>query len=167
MPRCEGHGSSGRTSRGQKSTHDLAVHLDGTVDTELPGLSRTAGKHGPKNGDIQSSLHGSKSHLHVRSGDARIDAAAVPIGPLVSPRPSAGGQFGAIILGHVFGVHVDDAQEPAAEHALPLALDDVLAVVGAQHTLGKPFLLEEGWGSFEADLGVFHLGDVEEIVFVP
>lgn len=70
------------------------------------------------------------------------------------------------MVGHVLGVHVDDGQQASAEHALPLALFDVLAVVGAGECFGCPFLLEECSGDKVRD-GSRDSSKVEEVVLVP
>lgn len=85
---------------------------------------------------------------------------------LVLAGTSARGLLGAVIVGHVDGIHVDDGQHAAVEHALPLALLDVLAMVGAGQCLCVPFLLEEGPGDVVGYCSL-NLGQVVEVVLVP
>lgn len=113
------------------------------MDAQLPRLTSAAGEHGAEDGDVEAPLHGGEGHLHVGGEDALADALVAPGGALVLPGTAAGGQLGPVVEGHVGGVHLGDAQQAAAEHALPLALDHVLAVVRPQHPLGPPLLLEE------------------------
>ena len=88
-------------------------------------------------------------------------------GRLVPARAAAIGVLGAVVEGHVFRGHVDNAKQAAAEHAFPLALDDVLAVVATEHALGPPLLLEEGLVVGLADSRVPHLEEVVQVVLVP
>lgn len=149
------------------TTYHFAIDLDCSMYTELSGLSRTAGKHGSEDGNVQPPLHGGKRHVHVGRRGLGLDGVGIPVWRLVLAGASAGGLLGAVELGHVPRVHVDDRQEAAAEHALPVTLPDVLAVVGTHQALGPPFLLEEGLLVAGADLGVPLPRDVEQVVFVP
>jgi hypothetical protein len=152
---------------GIANTYDFAIDFDCSMYTELSRLSRTAGKHGSKNGNVQSPLHGRKGHVHVRRDGLGRYALGVPHWLCVLAGASAGSLFGSVELGHVPRVHVDDGQEAPAEHAFPVTLPDVLAVVGTQQTLGPPFLLEEGLLVADADLGVPLPREVVEVIFVP
>jgi len=55
------------------------------------------------------------------------------------------GELAAIMPSHIPGVHVDDGSNTATEHALPMELFDVLAMVGASQRFRVPFLLKEGF----------------------
>ena len=131
------------------------------MNAHLPGLTGATGKQGTEDSDIESALHGGEGHLHVRGVDLRLDFVRFPVGPVVLAGTAAGGELGAVVAGHIGRVHVDDAQQAATEHALPFALDDVLAVVVPQHSLGSPLLLEEGLIVRSPDVGIPHPGDVE------
>ncbi|RYP06188.1 hypothetical protein DL765_009595 [Monosporascus sp. GIB2] len=137
------------------------------MDAQLSGLARAAGEHGAEDGDVEAALHGGEGHLHVGGEGAPADGLLVPAGRLVAARAPAGGQLGAVVARHVGRVHVGDAQQAAAEHALPLALDHVLAVVRPQHALGPPLLLEERLAVRRADLGAPHPHQVVQVVLVP
>ena len=137
------------------------------MDAHLPSLTSTAGEHGAEDRDVESALHGGECHLHVRGMDAPFNLSDIPVGLLVLAGTAAGSKLGAVVAGHVGRVHVDDAQQAATEHALPLALDDVLAVVAPQHSLGPPLLLEEGLMALRPNFGIPHPEDVEEVVLVP
>lgn len=135
-------------------THHLAVDLDLSVHHEMACLAGAAGEQGAENGDVKAALHGGEGHIHVRGGDLGRDHALVPRVFGVLAGTPTGGHFGAVELGHVARVHVGNTKQAPAEHALPVALLDVLAVVGSEQTLGPPFLLEEGLVVGEADLGI-------------
>lgn len=114
------------------------------MDAHLSSLPGTACEHGPEDGNIQPPLHWSESHVHVGCGLFRFDSTCIPARWLVLAGTSAGCLLATIELGHVLRVHVGDGKQPPAEHALPITLLYVLAMVGSQKTLGSPFLLEEG-----------------------
>ena len=139
------------------------------MQDELAGLSRAAGKEGAEDGDVEATFHGGEDHLHVRGWSVHV--APIPgrifvLGPWpqAPAGPAAGGLLAAVVLGHVRRVHVDGRDQAAAEHALPLVLLDVLAVVAAGHGLGDPFLLEEG---LVLEQGCSQAPEVEQVVLVP
>lgn len=126
----------------------LPIHSNRPVDNKLPGLPCTAGKEGPEDRNIQPPLQGSKRHLSVGSelGLDRLPAS------LLEPRASTSRNLRSIICRQVGRVHRDDTANAAREHALPLTLTDLFAMVGAGEGLGCPFLLEEcaigsGWAA--------------------
>lgn len=136
------------------------------MDAHLPGLPCAAGKQGTEDGDIEAALHGAVYHLHVGGvlGRLGLPALALLLGGRGTSGAAAGGMLAAVVSGEVARVHVDNAGKAAAEHALPLPLADVLAVVGARGSLGHPFLLEEGFGSY---MWFPEPGEVKEVVLVP
>lgn len=148
-------------------THHLAIDLDLSVHHEMPCLAGAAGEHGAEDGDVEAALHGGEGHVHVGGDGLGLDRVLLPALDNVLAGAPTGGHLGAVVLGHVARVHVGDAEQPAAEHALPVALLDVFAVVGAEQALGPPFLLEEGLVVGEADLGVPLPPEVVEVVLAP
>lgn len=130
------------------------------MEDKLAGLSGAAGEEGAEDGDVEAALQGSVDHLHIwrrleqiariarARGNGQPREAALDVVRQNRFRfvagTTAGGLLAAIELGHVCGIHVDGGKKATAKHALPLVLLDVLAVVGAGHGLGDPFLLEEG-----------------------
>lgn len=136
------------------------------MDDELPSLSRAAGKHRPEDRNIQPSLQWSKGHLHVRR--PRHLRRLYPTGPLLrlllQARTPSSGLLGAIIPGELGGIHGDHAAYASREHALPLTLTDLLAVVGPGNGLGGPFLLEEG---LVRGRGIPEAAEVIQVIFAP
>ena len=144
----------------------LAINLHTPMNNKLSCLPRTARKQRPEDRRIQSPLHRCKSHIHKRDrGRApliSISNVANSTPALVSAGAAAGSLLGAVEGGQVAEVHGDDGLDARGEHALPLLLADLLAVVGARGGLGLPLLLEVG----AADLGAAELGEVVEVVLV-
>lgn len=98
-------------------------------------------------------------------------ARVLPWGDVFPPRrvpagASACGLFRSVGAGHVRWVHVDHRAQTAAEHAFPLALADVFAVIGAGKSLCRPFLLEEGSVEKDGDFDP-EASEVVEVVLVP
>ncbi len=147
------------------------------MDNKLARLPRAACKQGSEYGNVQPPLHRRVRHLHIgrrvlvlqiggfkRGGIREFHALVFLEGErLVPAAPAAGGLLGAVELGHVARVHVDHGGHAAVEHALPLLLLDVLAVIAAGQGLGRPFLLEECARDEVRDPGPEY---VVEVVFV-
>lgn len=57
------------------------------------------------------------------------------------------------------------SRQTSLEHGLPLALCDLISMVGAGVLLGRPLLLVQGLVGVVGDSGA--LGHVVEVVFVP
>lgn len=130
------------------------------MNNELPSLSRAASKHRPEDRNIQPSLQRSKGHLRKRR------PRHLPGLPtwLLQAGTTSGGHMGAVILGELCGVHGHHTPYAPREHALPLTLTDLFAVVGTGHGLGGPFLLEEG---LVRDRGILEAAEVIQVIFAP
>ena len=118
---------------------------------ELPRLPGTASKQSSEDGDVQPSFLRGIRHLHVgrhvgsdAAEEARIGLALVQHGVALAAGTASSSLLTAIVLGKILGIHVHDRQQAAAEHALPLALLDVLSMVSTRQGLGLPLLLEKG-----------------------
>lgn len=70
------------------------------------------------------------------------------------------------MFGEVFWGHVDGGAETAGEHALPLLLGDVLAMVASGHGFGGPFLLEKSFATVGIEASGHH-DHVIQVVLVP
>src|SRR3569833_443473 len=147
----------------------LAVDLDEPRRDVLLSLPNAAREQSPEGGNVEPPLQGCKRHLHVGrdfSPPARqVDLLlSLPVHEADLAAAAAVGLLGAVAGRHVRWIHVDDRVEAPAEQALPLLFLDVLAVVGAHHSLGCPFLLEEG--QVGTDIGS-KPRYVVEILYVP
>ena len=143
----------------QEKVYLLAVDLDGTMNNELPRLSRATSKQSPEYSRIQPPLHRSVRHVHVRRPRNR------PLLDLsIRARSSPRRLLRAIKPGKIGEAHGHDRGKFGPEHALPLLLPDLFAVVGARRRLGLPLLLEEGVLCYPLACRV---GEVVEVVFVP
>ena len=116
----------------------LAIDLHCAVNTHLARLSHAAGKQCPVHCGVEAPLQGGIGHLHVR-------CRYIILGPDRCTRSPARRKATAVVLGQVSRANADDSWEATTEHALPLVLLDMLAMVGARDFLSEPFLLEEGY----------------------
>lgn len=141
------------------SSYLLPINSHCSVDNKLSRLPCTARKQSSEDSNIQPTLQGSESHLCIRNKTRSVPAAA-----LAQTRATASRLLRAIIGRQIGRVHGDDAADALREHALPLALADLLAVVGTRNRLGSPFLLEES--SVRGSWGAESL-QVIQVIFAP
>lgn len=88
------------------------------------------------------------------------------VGIVLATGTTTGGLFGSVIGSKVGRVKLDGRQETAGEHARPISLSDVSAVVASGNGFGHPFLLEESAlvATRRSDL---EAGQVIEVELVP
>lgn len=142
-------------------TNFLPVDFDMPVRDMLSRLPRTARKQRPEDSCVQSPLHGIISHVHIwRSPRPR----RANIRTTIQTTSSSRGLLAAVKLRQGFVVHGHDGGDSFAEHALPLFLTHLLAMIGPRERLRLPFLLEIRLAS---DLRYSRAGDVVEVDFVP
>lgn len=135
------------------------------MNHKLTSLAGTTGKQSPKDSHIQTTLQRSKRHL--REGNILfrlLDPQHRPVRLVGETGATAGSGPRAVVLGQIVRVHGDHAADARGEHALPLALADLFAMVGASDALGFEFLLEVG--AKGGGRGA-HPRQVKQVVFAP
>ena len=143
----------------ERTTDLLPVDFDSAVNDKLSCLPRTTGKERSKDGGVQPSLNRGIDHVHIWSSRhqlLRFDR--------VRSRASPRSLFGAVESSEVGVIHRDDGGQMGLEHALPLLLSNLFAVVITTDRLGRPLLLKER-SQIYSDFG--RPRKIIEIVLVP